>query len=95
MKKGAIKGRRAEHTEIVWAQGTIVRNGGVSGSRNNLCVVGVGLRFGQEAYMISAVLECCAGIDVGKKWIAVCVLKGPAMGTRRPKSASIQPRISA
>jgi len=30
--------------------------------------------------MISAVLECCAGIDVGKKWIAVCVLKGPANG---------------
>jgi len=30
--------------------------------------------------MISAVLECCAGIDVGKKWIAVCVLTGPAHG---------------
>lgn len=30
--------------------------------------------------MISAVLECCAGIDVGKKWIAVCVLTGPANG---------------
>jgi transposase len=30
--------------------------------------------------MISAVIECCAGIDVGKKWIAVCVLTGPANG---------------
>lgn len=30
--------------------------------------------------MISAVLECCAGIDVGKKWVAVCVLTGPANG---------------
>ena len=30
--------------------------------------------------MISAVLECCAGIDVGKKWIAVCLLTGPANG---------------
>ena len=30
--------------------------------------------------MISAVLECCAGIDVGKKFIVVCVLKGPANG---------------
>ena len=30
--------------------------------------------------MIAAVLECCAGIDVGKKLIVVCVLKGPANG---------------
>jgi transposase len=30
--------------------------------------------------MIPAVLENCAGIDVGKKWIAVCVLTGPANG---------------
>jgi transposase len=30
--------------------------------------------------MISAVLECCAGIDVGKKFVVVCVLKGPANG---------------
>jgi transposase len=30
--------------------------------------------------MIPAVLECCAGIDVGKKFIVVCVLKGPANG---------------
>ena len=33
--------------------------------------------------MISAVIECCAGIDVGKKWIAVCVLTGPANGDAR------------
>jgi len=30
--------------------------------------------------MISAVVECCSGIDVGKKLIVVCVLKGPANG---------------
>jgi transposase len=30
--------------------------------------------------MISAVLECCAGIDVGKKFVVACVLKGPAQG---------------
>jgi transposase len=30
--------------------------------------------------MISAVIECCAGIDVGKKFVVVCVLKGPANG---------------
>ena len=30
--------------------------------------------------MIPAVLECCAGIDVGKKFVVVCVLKGLANG---------------
>ena len=30
--------------------------------------------------MISAVIDCCAGIDVGKKFVVVCVLKGPAHG---------------
>jgi transposase len=30
--------------------------------------------------MIPAVVECCAGIDVGKKFVVVCVLKGPANG---------------
>jgi transposase len=33
--------------------------------------------------MIPAVLECCAGIDVGKKFIVVCVLQGPANGDAR------------
>jgi transposase len=33
--------------------------------------------------MISAVLERCAGIDVGKKMLAVCVLAGPADGEAR------------
>src|SRR5260221_1395832 len=28
--------------------------------------------------MISAVIERCAGIDVGKKFLAVCVMAGPA-----------------
>jgi hypothetical protein len=30
--------------------------------------------------MIRAVLECCAGIDVGKKFVVVCVMTGPAEG---------------
>lgn len=30
--------------------------------------------------MIPAVIECCAGIDVGKRFVVVCVLKGPATG---------------
>ena len=30
--------------------------------------------------MISAVIERCAGIDVGKKSLAVCVMTGPAEG---------------
>jgi transposase len=28
--------------------------------------------------MIAAVVECCAGIDVGKKSISVCLMRGPA-----------------
>jgi len=30
--------------------------------------------------MIGAVLECCAAIDVGKKFVVVCVMTGPADG---------------
>ena len=30
--------------------------------------------------MIGAVLECCAGIDVGKKFVVVCLMTGPADG---------------
>ena len=33
--------------------------------------------------MIEAVIERCAGIDVGKKFIAVCVMTGPANGEAR------------
>ena len=33
--------------------------------------------------MIPAVVERCAGIDVGKKFIAVCVMTGPADGEAR------------
>ena len=33
--------------------------------------------------MIAAVIERCAGIDVGKKFIAVCVMTGPANGEAR------------
>jgi transposase len=33
--------------------------------------------------MIEAVIERCAGIDVGKKLIAVCVMTGPANGEAR------------
>jgi transposase len=40
--------------------------------------------------MISAVLECCAGIDVGKKWIAVCVLTGPANGDAQAQTRKFE-----
>ena len=33
--------------------------------------------------MIAAVIERCAGIDVGKKFIVVCVMTGPADGEAR------------
>jgi transposase len=34
----------------------------------------------KEAIVISAVIERCAGIDVGKKFVVVCVMTGPASG---------------
>lgn len=40
--------------------------------------------------MISAVLECCAGIDVGKKWLAVCVLRGPANGDAQAETRKFE-----
>jgi transposase len=40
--------------------------------------------------MISAVIESCAGIDVGKKWIAVCVLRGPANGDAQAESRKFE-----
>jgi transposase len=33
--------------------------------------------------MIAAIIERCAGIDVGKQWLAVCVMTGPADGEAR------------
>lgn len=36
--------------------------------------------------MISAAIERCAGIDVGKKFLAVCVMVGPLEG--EPESRS-------
>ena len=36
--------------------------------------------------MIRAVLECCAGIDVGKKIVVVCVMTGPAEGEAREET---------
>src|SRR2546426_8568437 len=32
---------------------------------------------GRRSAMIKAAIERCAGIDVGKKWLAVCVMVGP------------------
>ena len=40
--------------------------------------------------MISALIERCAGIDVGKKWIAVCVLTGPANGDAQAESRKFE-----
>ncbi|HEY6341620.1 MAG TPA: hypothetical protein VIY49_09020 [Bryobacteraceae bacterium] len=33
--------------------------------------------------MMAAVIERCAGIDIGKKFIVVCVMTGPADGEAR------------
>ena len=33
--------------------------------------------------MISAAIERCAGIDVGKRFLAVCILTGPLEGEPR------------
>jgi transposase len=33
--------------------------------------------------MICAAVERCAGIDVGKKWLSVCVMTGPLNGQPR------------
>jgi hypothetical protein len=38
--------------------------------------------------MIAAVIERCAGIDVGKKFITVCVMTGPADGEARSETRS-------
>jgi transposase len=44
--------------------------------------------------MIAAVIERCAGIDVGKKLIAVCVMTGPANGEARSRIRS-DPQLTA
>ena len=36
--------------------------------------------------MIPALIERCAGIDVGKKFIFVCVMTGPADGEARSET---------
>src|SRR5437879_378649 len=41
------------------------------------------LRRGKETTMIPAAVERCAGIDVGKRFLAVCVLVGPLTGEPR------------
>ncbi len=33
--------------------------------------------------MIQASIERCAGIDVGKKWLSVCIMTGPLQGEPR------------
>jgi transposase len=36
--------------------------------------------------MIDTVIERCAGIDVGKRFLAVCVMTGPANGEPRSET---------
>src|SRR5215208_2524727 len=43
--------------------------------------------------MIEAVIERCAGIDVGKKIIAVCVMTGPAAGQPRMERRKFGTRV--
>jgi hypothetical protein len=38
---------------------------------------------GKESAMICAAVERCAGIDVGKKWLSVCLMIGPLNGEPR------------
>ena len=38
--------------------------------------------------MINAVLERCAGIDIGKKFLVACVMAGPADGEPKLSSAA-------
>ena len=38
--------------------------------------------------MIAAVVERCAGIDIGKKEIVICVMIGPADGEARSEIRS-------
>jgi transposase len=44
--------------------------------------------------MICAVIERCAGIDVGKKLIVVCVMTGPADGEARSETRSFGTTVS-
>jgi transposase len=44
--------------------------------------------------MICAVIERCAGIDVGKKFIVVCVMTGPADGEARSETRSFGTTVS-
>jgi hypothetical protein len=39
--------------------------------------------FRKERIMIHASIERCAGIDVGKKWLSVCIMVGPLPGEPR------------
>ena len=41
--------------------------------------------------MIAALLECCAGMDVGKKFVVVCVLKGAANADAQAETGSSAP----
>jgi Transposase len=47
---------------------------------------GVHFRPRRLRHMIRAVLECCAGIDVGKKIVVACILTGPADGEAREEA---------
>ena len=37
--------------------------------------------------MIPAVIECCVGIDVGKKFLTICIATGPA---KEPAKAEVR-----
>ena len=44
--------------------------------------------------MIKAVLERCAGIDVGKKSMVVCIMTGPADGEARSETRTFDTTVS-
>jgi transposase len=48
--------------------------------------------------MISAIIERCAGIDIGKKFVVVCVMTGPAQGNAAAevrKFGTVRPELEA
>jgi hypothetical protein len=42
--------------------------------------------------MICAAVERCAGIDVGRKWLSVCVMIGPLSGKPESRSGGLARR---
>src|SRR5947209_1534135 len=62
--------------KVVWPTTNEPPIGAIKPARQNAIKASVSLRSGGA--MLEVKVENCAGIDVGKKFLAVCVLSGPA-----------------